>query len=86
MVLAQLLTLFFILIGVPFFHAPVEFADAVSLLNVSYDPTRELHQEFNAAFANHWHAKTAQTVTIQQHTADQVSRHGPSSTGCKRTS
>ncbi|HJR77766.1 MAG TPA: substrate-binding domain-containing protein [Nitrospiraceae bacterium] len=65
MVLAQLLTLFFILIGVPFFHAPVESADAVSLLNVSYDPTRELHQEF-AAFAKHWHAKTGQTIAIKQ--------------------
>ena len=29
-------------------------AQAVSLLNVSYDPTRELYVEFNAAFAKHW--------------------------------
>ena len=36
------------------------------LLNVSYDPTRELYAEFNAAFAKHWQAKTGQTVTIQQ--------------------
>ena len=36
------------------------------LLNVSYDPTRELYQEFNAAFAKHWQAKTGKTVTIQQ--------------------
>src|SRR5688572_30570614 len=41
------------------------FAD-VSLLNVSYDPTRELYQEFNAAFAQHWKAKTGETVTIKQ--------------------
>jgi sulfate transport system substrate-binding protein len=38
----------------------------VKLLNVSYDPTRELYQEFNAAFAKAWLAKTKQTVTIQQ--------------------
>jgi sulfate transport system substrate-binding protein len=38
----------------------------VSLLNVSYDPTRELYVEFNQAFAKHWKAKTGQTVTIKQ--------------------
>lgn len=38
----------------------------VSLLNVSYDPTRELYQEYNAAFARHWKAKAGQTVTIRQ--------------------
>ncbi len=36
------------------------------LLNVSYDPTRELYKEFNAAFAQHWKAKTGQTVMIRQ--------------------
>jgi sulfate/thiosulfate-binding protein len=39
---------------------------AVSLLNVSYDPTRELYQDVNAAFAKAWKAKTGQEVTIQQ--------------------
>lgn len=39
---------------------------AVTLLNVSYDPTRELYQDFNAAFAKSWKAKTGQTVTVQQ--------------------
>ena len=38
----------------------------VELLNVSYDPTRELYQDFNAAFAEHWQAKTGDTVTVQQ--------------------
>jgi len=38
----------------------------VTLLNVSYDPTRELYQEVNAAFAAEWQAKTGQEVTIQQ--------------------
>jgi sulfate transport system substrate-binding protein len=37
-----------------------------SLLNVSYDPTRELYQEFNAAFAKHWKATTGGTVAIKQ--------------------
>lgn len=38
----------------------------VSILNVSYDPTRELYQEFNAAFAKHWKEKAGETVTIRQ--------------------
>jgi len=38
----------------------------VSLLNVSYDPTRELYQDFNAAFARHWKAKTGDNVAIKQ--------------------
>ncbi len=38
----------------------------VELLNVSYDPTRELYQEFNPAFAKYWKEKTGETVTIKQ--------------------
>lgn len=38
----------------------------VTLLNVSYDPTRELYVEINAAFTRHWKAKTGQDVTIKQ--------------------
>lgn len=38
----------------------------VTLLNVSYDPTRELYQDFNLAFAKFWHAKTGDSVTIKQ--------------------
>ena len=38
----------------------------VTLLNVSYDPTRELYQEVNAAFAREWKKATGQEVTIQQ--------------------
>ena len=34
------------------------FAKDVTILNVSYDPTRELYQEYNAAFSKHWKAKT----------------------------
>lgn len=38
----------------------------IALLNVSYDPTRELYQEFNAAFAKYWKGKTGQDVVIKQ--------------------
>ena len=41
-------------------------AASVELLNVSYDPTRELYQDVNAAFAKSWKASTGQTVTIKQ--------------------
>jgi sulfate/thiosulfate transport system substrate-binding protein len=37
----------------------------VTLLNVSYDPTRELYQDFNSAFAKYWKAKTGQAVTVE---------------------
>lgn len=37
-----------------------------SLLNVSYDPTRELYKDVNAAFAKQWQAKTGQSVAIKQ--------------------
>ncbi|MDF2569494.1 MAG: sbp [Sporomusa sp.] len=40
--------------------------DPVKLLNVSYDPTRELYKEFNESFAGYWKTKTGQTVSIQQ--------------------
>ena len=42
------------------------YAADVTLLNVSYDPTRELYQEFNAAFAKHWKAESGDNVTIKQ--------------------
>ena len=38
----------------------------VSLLNVSYDPTRELYRDFNPAFARHWQQTTGETVTVKQ--------------------
>jgi sulfate transport system substrate-binding protein len=41
-------------------------AAAVQLLNVSYDPTRELYQDINTAFARQWKAKSGQDVTVQQ--------------------
>ncbi len=41
-------------------------AGRVQLLNVSYDPTREFYQDYNAAFARYWKAKTGQDVAINQ--------------------
>src|SRR6202789_2425252 len=41
-------------------------AKDIQLLNVSYDPTRELYTEYNAAFSKYWKAKTGDDVTISQ--------------------
>jgi sulfate/thiosulfate transport system substrate-binding protein len=46
--------------------ASVSFAATVRLLNVSYDPTRELYQDINKAFSDHYKAQTGQSVTVQQ--------------------
>ncbi len=48
-------------VAVPAFSAP-----AATLQNVSYDPTRELYQDFNNAFARHWQGTNGQKVTIKQ--------------------
>ncbi|MGY6277386.1 sulfate ABC transporter substrate-binding protein [Methylomonas sp. MgM2] len=45
--------------------SPLAQADR-SLLNVSYDPTRELYQEYNREFSKHWKEKTGETVEIKQ--------------------
>ncbi|MCG3723430.1 sulfate ABC transporter substrate-binding protein [Vibrio cincinnatiensis] len=41
-------------------------AKDIVLLNVSYDPTRELYQQYNASFTQYWKEKTGQTVTVRQ--------------------
>jgi sulfate transport system substrate-binding protein len=41
-------------------------AKEIKLLNVSYDPTRELYTEYNAAFTKYWQAKTGDTVVVSQ--------------------
>jgi sulfate/thiosulfate transport system substrate-binding protein len=41
-------------------------AKPVTLLNVSYDPTRELYEDFNHQFASYWKGKTGQDVTVRQ--------------------
>ena len=48
------------------FGAPPLHAAALTLLNVSYDPTREFYDDYNKAFAAYWKAKTGDTVTINQ--------------------
>lgn len=53
-----------LLSGVPALSAEAQ--TARTLLNVSYDPTRGLYQDFNAAFAKHWQAKTGEKVGIKQ--------------------
>lgn len=62
MITKKLIHLLLLALGIAL---PVRAAD-ITLLNVSYDPTRELYQEFNAAFAKHWKAKTGQNVTVNQ--------------------
>jgi sulfate transport system substrate-binding protein len=50
-----------------FLALSVSFASAArDLLNLSYDPTRELYSEFNPAFARYWKAKTGEDVSIKQ--------------------
>jgi sulfate transport system substrate-binding protein len=46
--------------------SPLVHAASSTLLNVSYDPTRELYEEYNKAFAKHWKAKTGDDVEIKQ--------------------
>ena len=45
--------------------APIAQAADVTLLNVSYDPTRELYQDYNTAFSKYWKAKTGDNVTVK---------------------
>ncbi|HEY1682481.1 MAG TPA: sulfate ABC transporter substrate-binding protein [Candidatus Tumulicola sp.] len=45
---------------------PASAANGSMILNVSFDPTRELYNDFNDAFARYWKAKTGQTITVQQ--------------------
>jgi sulfate transport system substrate-binding protein len=47
-------------------HPPSVQAEDATLLNVSYDPTREFYAEFNAAFAKYWKEKAGQLVTVRQ--------------------
>ena len=57
----RLALLFFLTLGI----AAAEAKD-IKLLNVSYDPTRELYVEYNAAFTKYWKAKTGDDVTVSQ--------------------
>lgn len=53
-------------VAIGLWASPAAVAADVTLLNVSYDPTRELYKDFNAAFAAHWKATAGQNVTIKQ--------------------
>src|SRR5690606_22839445 len=44
----------------------ISHAANISLMNVSYDPTRELYQEYNEAFSSYWKEKTGDTVKVRQ--------------------
>jgi sulfate transport system substrate-binding protein len=57
---------FRIVASIAVFFALAHDAQAQTLLNVSYDPTRELYQAYNAAFVKHWQAKTGKTIQIRQ--------------------
>ena len=54
------------LLGAVLLGAAVMAAPTVKLLNVSYDPTRELYDEYNKSFSAHWKAKTGERVIINQ--------------------
>jgi sulfate/thiosulfate-binding protein len=46
--------------------SPTLHAESKTLLNVSYDPTRELYDDYNKAFARYWKMKTGKEITIRQ--------------------
>jgi len=52
--------------GMGFGLTTTVFAKDITLLNVSYDPTRELYVDYNTAFAKYWKDKTGDTVTVNQ--------------------
>jgi sulfate transport system substrate-binding protein len=58
--------LLFALIAAMSFFRPGASAKDITLLNVSYDPTRELYEDFNQAFAKHWEGKTGDKLSIKQ--------------------
>jgi len=57
------LTLTIFILGIV---APLTAGAGVELLNVSYDPTRELYQDYNAAFGKYWKKKSGEDVTVKQ--------------------
>ncbi|HEY6837747.1 MAG TPA: sulfate ABC transporter substrate-binding protein [Geobacteraceae bacterium] len=59
--LARTVLIFTLLLSIP-----LQALAAVNLLNVSYDPTRELYQDFNAAFAKYWKKKSGDDVVVKQ--------------------
>src|SRR3954469_18380948 len=56
----------FLLTAIALAAGTAAFAKNIELLNVSYDPTRELYADFNKAFATYWKGKTGDVVTVKQ--------------------
>ena len=56
----------FLLAVIAVFFSSLASSKEISLLNVSYDPTRELYTDYNAAFTRYWKEKTGDTLTIKQ--------------------
>src|SRR3954469_16143590 len=56
----------FLLTAIALAAGTAAFAKNIELLNVSYDPTRELYVDYNKAFATYWKGKTGDTVTVKQ--------------------
>src|SRR3712207_3572277 len=59
-------TLFVVGAAAPLAYREHEASKPVTLLNVSYDPTRELYEDFNRQFATYWEGKAGQEVRIRQ--------------------
>ncbi|OQW92385.1 MAG: ABC transporter permease [Beggiatoa sp. IS2] len=64
-VVHSLISILLVLLSTLLWHQSVAQAE-ITLLNVSYDPTRELYQEFNEAFIKHWQETTGEALKIQQ--------------------
>jgi ABC-type sulfate transport system substrate-binding protein len=77
-----LLALTLLALALSFANPIVAWAE-VTLLNVSYDPTRELYEEFNAAFARHWKEKPERTSRSSNPMTVPASRRAPSSMAWK---
>src|SRR5437588_12451025 len=63
--LARMLVVFGIVIALAPAARPVQGSTAETILNVSYDPTRELYEDYNAAFVKYWKQKTGNDVSIR---------------------
>ncbi|CDI00873.1 sulfate transport protein (ABC superfamily,peri_bind) [Candidatus Competibacter denitrificans Run_A_D11] len=61
-----LLAVLAVVLGVSFWSNTDAAGKTMTLLNVSYDPTREFYTDFNAAFSKYWQAKTGDLVMIHQ--------------------
>ena len=65
-----------VLLAATTFAAAASFAKEVKLLNVSYDPTRELYREYNSAFAKYWQAKPVICSPLSNPTAAPARNRG----------